>query len=323
MKATITTAYHCCQFFIAVLLASGCNTKTNPQSSAPSFLDNYTMVINRPPAAKEAVQDTTLSKTAMLKKGYVYIGSIYTNYDGIRNMSEEKLKSRLLKEAARLGAEKAWVNTYSSFRYKSSSSSGGTYTSYSPGSSSYMKYGTGSTTTTVTYRPSYHSKNIKVVKGSANLYYYDPAVAAKQLNDAQKKWQNRIAAINEKRPLLIAKLERIKKKLVTYKSSSVHKKIEGKLETNIGVLNMFIGEFQTGILHNSTTKFNVNYKSAESYFAYLDELIKESSPLYMGLSTVERSEMVLLVSEVKKLANENWDVLCDFSTHTLKDQLLF
>ena len=98
MKATITTAYHCCRFFIAVLLASGCNTKTNPQSSAPSFLDNYTMVINRPPAAKAAVQDTTLSKTAMLKKGYVYIGSIYTNYDGIRNMSEEKLKSRLLKE---------------------------------------------------------------------------------------------------------------------------------------------------------------------------------------------------------------------------------
>lgn len=314
MKATITSAYNCCRFIIPVLLTCGFNTRINAQGSTLSFPVNYRIVVKRPPAATPATEDSATSYTAMLKKGYAYIGKISSN-SPVRNLSEKKFKSQLLKESGRMGASKAWVQTHGNYEYETIFTPGRTYYDYS-----------GPGVHKVEYKDKYRNKKIKVFSGSADLFYYDPAFAAKQLNDAQKKWQTRMAAINEKRPLMIAKLEKINNKLQTYHTPSLDKKLDEFLINEITYLTINISSFKTGREKDGSGKTEVVTAASYSvklYFQMLDDLIKETSPLFKKLSAGERSEMVLLVTDVKRFGNENWEVVCDFLTPTLTEQLLF
>jgi hypothetical protein len=283
----------------------------------------------RPPAAAPAVEGPTTTYAEMLGKGYAAYGQIRCrNYTA--GCSEGSVKRDLLKESGQCGADFAWLAVTRGSYSVGSMSEARTYTSYSSSSMGYMgSSGTPASTTTTTYRPTFHTKEYPYINGTATLFVHDPALAAKQLKEGRERWEARAKAIQETRPVLIAKLMRIEETVGAYdvslfispaaKASMCDAAKNARYILQVG--KYYDPEFA---VYNRTTSASVCDLLEKAGPEAVKYSSVESRPEpFKDPSVKERKEIRDLVEDAFVYCRHNEAALFDYDTLAMPEHILF
>jgi hypothetical protein len=276
--------------------------------------------INKPPAAKAAVEEPATSHREMLGRGYARIGEIWGN---AYKYSEKSARKDLLHEANQYGAQVVWItmfeNTYISSEYMPER----TYITYSSGSDSYMYHGTPATTTTTTIGAHNRNKKVKSVSGYLELFVYDPELAAQQLQEGSKKWTARAAQVADTRYNMLLKIEIMRNKLAQLDASMFNKPAKEYIELLQSAHDVVkTGEFYESFAQ-SWRKVGQGAFPVGEYLAPIIKDTEETGTFFKDPGNPLRKEIHDLLEDARSYFNTNWEILSDFTTMGLPDQLLF
>ncbi|MGB9406078.1 MAG: hypothetical protein WCA89_01005 [Terracidiphilus sp.] len=295
--------------------------------------------ITVPPKSVAAVEVPRTTYAEMLGRGYARIGEV--SYRSEKHGSAEAAgKKDMLEWGMFQGADVAWVST-SNDSYKGDVLiRGGTYSNYHVGSDPYMHNGDVSSTTTYTTKDHYHTKTIKFVEGDVVYFVHDPELAAKQLEQGRKNWETRLAQIPLKRAAMVAKLEVV---LNTLSSTDASLFLEpGLKEQYVRSMQAAENEVKTGQCgYNGPWQETWQDTSARiSRDGNLCQGLKDLDSLswiffwsdagdksryehtFKDSKSPQLGKLYSVVTDTWRYLKDNWDLIGDNLTPTLREHIL-
>jgi hypothetical protein len=307
MRSTKFTFGLIVSILLLVVLLPCTSLSAGSQGESP-FRIRRNIKIERPPADEPTVQVAATTYGEMLGKGYVRIGEISGSTEK-RGYSEKSARAELLKEANKCGAEVVWLSISTESLTGGRINPAGASTDYHTGQ-------------VVLSGPKFAKRKYKEISGRATLFFYDPGLAAKQLEEGRNRWTTRAAAVTEKRAVLLAKLDRLRDALSAIDAPLLNKKQDldaircARTIVETSRYKSFYDGSDTWIMPSEP-------KAVPRALGVLFSDTEETGTLFKDPRNPQRIELYKLASDASSYAYDNWAVFCDFWVLTLPEHVLW